>query len=143
MLAHAVDQGLAGDAEEAGGPADIALVALQGLDQDLALQIVELEPLLEGGLFGLLGTDQTVEYEFRRLLGHSREPVRLAALIGVGLCHLYEGDPAGPYGVLLVEWTGLSDDLMGNPGGGRVTAEMVQTLIEAYGVSPEAAAPSE
>jgi hypothetical protein len=35
--------------------------------------------------------------------------------------------------VVLVEWVGLRDDLMGNPQGGVVTAEMVETLLEAYG----------
>jgi hypothetical protein len=75
---------------------------------------------------------RTLAHEFGHLLGFDDAYLRC-----------YEGDPAGPYGAVLVEWTGLSDDLMGNPRGGRVTAEMVETLIEAYGVSPEAAAPLE
>ena len=41
-------------------------------------------------------------------------------------------EPGGEFGVVLVEWTGLLDDLMGNPSGGRVTAEMIDRLIEAY-----------
>ena len=44
----------------------------------------------------------------------------------------FDGDPAGPYGVTLVEWSGLVDDLMGNTENGRVTEAMIDTLIEAY-----------
>jgi len=73
---------------------------------------------------------RTLAHEFGHLLGFDDAYLRA-----------YEGDPAGPYGAELVEWTGLSDDLMGNPRGGRVTAEMVVTLIEAYGAA--AAAPPE
>ena len=71
---------------------------------------------------------RTLAHEFGHLLGFDD-----AYLRG------YEGDPAGPFGAALVEWTGLSDDLMGNPRGGRITAEMVETLIVAYSVSPAAA----
>ena len=37
-----------------------------------------------------------------------------------------------PFGVVLVEWSGLTDDLMGNPGVGRVSNEMIDRLIDAY-----------
>ena len=38
-----------------------------------------------------------------------------------------------PYGIVLVEWTGLSSDLMGDSGRGRVSDEMINTLIGTYG----------
>jgi hypothetical protein len=34
---------------------------------------------------------------------------------------------------VLVEWVGLKDDLMGDPDGGQVSDEMIETLIRAYG----------
>jgi len=50
----------------------------------------------------------------------------------------FEGEPGGTYGAVFVEWVGLRDDLMGNPGGGSVTAPMLDTLFEAYGDPPAA-----
>ncbi len=66
----------------------------------------------------------------RRTLAHE-----FAHLLGFGDAYLrgFDGKPDDPFGVVLVEWTGLRDDLMGNNRGGRVTREMVETLIEAYG----------
>jgi hypothetical protein len=73
----------------------------------------------------ILGTDpinrRTLAHEFGHLLGFSDAYVRG-----------YDGQPNDPYGVVLVEWTGITDDLMGNPGAGRVSAEMIAALIEAY-----------
>lgn len=45
----------------------------------------------------------------------------------------FEGDPHGAYGVVFVEWVGLFDDLMGNPGGGEVSRAMLERLLAAYG----------
>lgn len=73
----------------------------------------------------VLGTDpeqrRTLAHEFGHLLGFED-----AYLRG------YTGDPDGVYGVEFVEWTGLTDDLMGNPGGGLVSPEMIETLLTAY-----------
>ena len=73
----------------------------------------------------VLGTDperrRTLAHEFGHLLGFED-----AYLRG------YTGDPNSVYGVEFVEWTGLTDDLMGNPGGGRVSSEMIETLLTAY-----------
>jgi len=44
----------------------------------------------------------------------------------------YDGDPGGPYCLVIVEWTGLTADLMGDSGRGRVSEEMITTLITAY-----------
>jgi hypothetical protein len=65
---------------------------------------------------------RTLAHEFGHLLGFDD-----AYLRG------YEGDPGGTYGAVFIEWVGLRDDLMGNPAGGAVTAEMIETLISAYG----------
>jgi hypothetical protein len=67
-------------------------------------------------------TPRTLAHEFGHLLGFSD-----AYLRG------WDGDPDGTYGVVLVEWTGLVDDLMGNPGAGEVSEAMVDRLLEAYG----------
>jgi hypothetical protein len=66
-------------------------------------------------------TRRTLAHEFAHLLGF-----RDAYLRG------YDGDPHGPYGAILVEWVGLSDDLMGDSEHGRVTEAMIRTLLEAY-----------
>jgi hypothetical protein len=66
-------------------------------------------------------TRRTLVHEFAHLLGF-----RDAYLRG------YLGDPHGPYGATLVEWAGLSDDLMGDSEHGRVTEAMIRTLLEAY-----------
>lgn len=65
----------------------------------------------------------------RRTLAHE-----FAHLLGLDDAYLrgYEGRIDDPYGVVLVEWSGLTDDLMGNPGHGTVTLEMIDRLIEAY-----------
>lgn len=77
------------------------------------------------GYYIALGTDperrRTLAHEFGHLLGFED-----AYLRG------YTGDPDSVYGVEIVEWTGLTDDLMGNPGGGRVSSEMIETLLTAY-----------
>ena len=65
---------------------------------------------------------RTLAHEFAHLLGFRDAYVRG-----------FDGDLDDPFGVVLVEWIGLRDDLMGNARGGRVTREMVETLIEAYG----------
>jgi hypothetical protein len=74
----------------------------------------------------LLGSDpiagRTLAHEFGHLLGFDD-----AYLRG------YDGDPEGPYGVVVVEWSGLSDDLMSNSRGGQVTDEMIESMIVAYG----------
>ena len=43
-----------------------------------------------------------------------------------------EGDSTLAYGYTIVEWTGVQDDLMGAPGYGRVTLEMIDELMAAY-----------
>lgn len=78
------------------------------------------------GRYVLLGpsptTRRTLAHEFGHLLGLSD-----AYLRG------YDGDPGDPFGVVLVEWTGLIDNLMGRPNGGRVSEEMIETLLRSYG----------
>lgn len=73
-----------------------------------------------------LGTEpvsrRTLAHEFGHLLGFED-----AYLRG------YDGDPGGPYGAIIVEWTGLSSDLMGDSKGGQVSAEMIEALVTAYG----------
>jgi len=77
------------------------------------------------GRFVQLGAEPLV----RRELAHE-----LAHLLGFTDTYLraYEGDPADPQGVVLVEWSGLEDDLMGSPVSGRVTPAMVRRLLRAY-----------
>lgn len=55
-------------------------------------------------------------------------------LLGFGDSYLraYEGEPGNPYGVVLIEWTGLTDDLMGRPGEGQVSPAMIDALFTAY-----------
>ncbi len=67
-------------------------------------------------------TPRTLAHEFGHLLGFDDAYLRAV-----------EGSPDGPFGVVLVEWTGLVDDLMGNPRGGVVTEDMVRRLLDAYG----------
>ncbi|MCZ6709485.1 MAG: hypothetical protein O7B25_03900, partial [Gammaproteobacteria bacterium] len=67
-------------------------------------------------------TRRTLGHEFGHLLGFSDAYLRA-----------YQGDSRDPCGVVLVEWTGLIDNLMGSPGEGRVTDAMIESLIEAYG----------
>ncbi len=77
----------------------------------------------------VLGTDperrRTLAHEFGHLLGFED-----AYLRG------YTGDPDGVYGVEFVEWTGLTDDLMGDSDRGQVSEAMIATLITAYGEVP-------
>ncbi len=78
----------------------------------------------------VLGTDSvsrsTLAHEFGHLLGFEDAYVRG-----------YDGNPGDPYGAVLVEWSGLTDDLMGASDGGQVSEELIETLITAYG-GPEA-----
>ena len=66
----------------------------------------------------------------RRVLAHE-----FAHLLGFEDAYLraYEGEPDAAFGVVLVEWVGLSDDLMGSPGRGRLTPAMIERLLGAYG----------
>jgi len=56
-------------------------------------------------------------------------------LLGFGDLYLrgYTGEVGSVFGVEIIEWTGLTNDLMGSPGGGQVSDEMIETLIAAYG----------
>jgi hypothetical protein len=67
-------------------------------------------------------TPRTLAHEFGHLLGFTD-----AYLRG------FDGSPTDRYGVVLVEWSGLLDDLMGDSRGGRVSAGMVERLRKAYG----------
>ena len=69
----------------------------------------------------------------RRTLAHE-----FAHLIGFDDAYLrgYDGRPDGDYGVVVVEWTGLTDDLMGDSNGGLVTTAMIDRLVAAYAVDP-------
>ena len=73
----------------------------------------------------VLGTDplsrRTLAHEFAHLLGFSDTYLRG-----------FDGEQGDPYGVVLIEWSGLTDDLMSNPDGGKVSATMVETLLTAY-----------
>jgi len=72
---------------------------------------------------------RTLAHEFGHLLGFDDAYLRS-----------YRGDPGGAFGAELIEWIGLSDDLMGNPQGGVVGLEMIDKLLEAYGDGSSAAA---
>lgn len=63
----------------------------------------------------------TLAHEFAHLLGF-----RDAYLRG------YDGAPTDRFGVVMVEWSGLRDDLMGDATGGPVTSGMIETLVRAY-----------
>jgi hypothetical protein len=71
-----------------------------------------------------LGTDplrpRTLAHEFGHLLGFTDAYLRS-----------FEGDPADPYGVVLVEWGGIRNDLMGDPGRGPLTVQMIERLCGA------------
>ncbi len=73
-------------------------------------------------------TPGVLAHEFAHLLGFED-----AYLRG------YEGDPLSENGAELIEWWGLSDDLMGDSDHGAVSPRMLRTLVEAYG--PDAGAP--
>jgi len=64
---------------------------------------------------------RTLAHEFGHLLGFEDAYVRG-----------YDGEPGDPYGVVIVEWAGLSSDLMGDSRRGEVSDEMIDTLIKAY-----------
>ena len=66
-------------------------------------------------------TRRTLAHEFGHLLGFSDNYLRG-----------YDGDSRDPFGVVLVEWTGLIDNLMGDSESGRVTEKMIEKLMEAY-----------
>lgn len=66
-------------------------------------------------------TPRVITHEFCHLLGFND-----AYLRG------FDGKPTDEFGSVLVEWTGLQDDLMGNPGGGVVTEQMVRMLLDSY-----------
>jgi hypothetical protein len=66
-------------------------------------------------------TPRTLAHEFGHLLGFAD-----------GYLRGYDGSPGEPFGVVFVEWTGLRNDLMGNPAGGRVTQDLIDQLIETY-----------
>ncbi len=66
-------------------------------------------------------TPRVLAHEFGHLLGFNDAYVRS-----------YEGDPRDAFGVVVIEWTGLFDDLMGAPGSGRVSPRMIDTLITNY-----------
>jgi hypothetical protein len=70
-------------------------------------------------------TRRTLAHEFAHLIGFSD-----AYLRG------YDGRPDGDYGVVVVEWSGFTDDLMGGSHGGLVTTAMIDRLVAAYGVDP-------
>lgn len=65
----------------------------------------------------------------RRVLAHE-----FAHLLGFPDTYLrgFQGDPEDRFGCVLVEWTGLTDDLMSAPGFGRVSEEMIARLLEEY-----------
>jgi hypothetical protein len=73
-----------------------------------------------------LGTEpvsrRTLAHEFGHLLGFED-----AYLRG------YDGKHGGPYGVIMVEWIGLTPDLMGDSEVGQVSPDMIDTLISVYG----------
>lgn len=87
------------------------------------------------GRYVQLGSEPATPRKLAHELGH---------LLGFGDAYLrgYEGDPDDPFGVVLVEWVGLQDDLMGSPGRGLVGAAMVDRLLEAY-AAPESEASTE
>lgn len=72
---------------------------------------------------------RTLAHEFLHLFGFLDAYVRS-----------YTGDLKDPFGVTFVEWTGLTDDIMSSPGHGRVSDEIIETLIEAYFKRPAAGA---
>ena len=74
-----------------------------------------------------------------RQLGSGKLAPRVLAhefghLLGFADAYLrgYAGSPDDPYGLRIIEWTGLMNDLMGGPGVGRVTREMIEQLLAAY-----------
>ena len=109
----------------------------KGADIDLEHHLARFP---EGSLVLTTGAESTHAWQGRYVvLGSAPLSRRVLAhefghLLGFSDAYLrgFDGDPGGPYGVTLVEWTGLVDDLMGNSDTGRVTEAMIDTLIEAY-----------
>ena len=64
---------------------------------------------------------RVLAHEFGHLLGFSD-----------GYLRGTEGAGSDPFGLVFVEWTGILDDLMGSPGVGKLTMDMVDRLIAAY-----------
>jgi len=95
----------------------------------------------ERGLILTTGAEDTHAWQGRSVLLGSAPLSRnalaheFAHLLGFGDAYLrgFDGSPGGPFGVVLVEWTGLVGDLMGWPDGGSVSKRMIARLIEAYG----------
>ncbi len=69
-------------------------------------------------------TRRSLAHEFAHLLGFDDAYLRA-----------YEGSPDGPHGVVLIEWRGLTDNIMGAPDHGKVTRAMIAQLLAAYGGS--------
>lgn len=80
------------------------------------------------GWYLQLGSEPTnprrLAHEFGHLLGFSDAYLRAS-----------KGSPQDPFGSVLIEWTGLLDDLMGSPAHGTVSASMIDRLMRAYGGS--------
>jgi len=73
---------------------------------------------------------RTLAHEFGHLLGFTD-----------GYLRAVEGESTDPFGVLLIEWTGLFDDLMGDARRGRPTTGLFERLKEAY-VQPQGNQPA-
>jgi hypothetical protein len=74
----------------------------------------------------VLGADPTsprvLAHEFGHLLGFQDAYLRAA-----------DGPPDPRFGLVIAEWTGVLDDLMGSPGHGTVGDDLVETLLAHYG----------
>ncbi len=79
------------------------------------------------GKYVQLGSQPVRPRELAHEFGH---------LLGFNDAYLrgHEGRPGDAFGCVLVEWSGLLDDIMGSPSRGRVSSAMIRSLIEAYGV---------
>ncbi|MEE2886458.1 MAG: hypothetical protein VX951_03400 [Planctomycetota bacterium] len=77
------------------------------------------------GRYIQLGTNRcrprTLAHEFGHLLGFSDAYLRC-----------FTGKSTDPLGCSIMEWTGLLNDLMGEPEHGRVTSAMLDRLLSAY-----------
>ena len=77
------------------------------------------------GRYIQLGTNRcrprTLAHEFGHLLGFSDAYLRC-----------YVGEPSDLMGCSIMEWSGLLNDLMGEPEHGRVTPAMIDRLLSAY-----------
>lgn len=78
------------------------------------------------GRYVQLGTDPLSARQLAHEVGH---------LLGFADAYLRGFEEAGKFGVIVVEWSGLQDDLMGSPSSGRVTTGMIQQLLDAYDTS--------